>query len=66
MKSVCSPVNTLHDPDPMPVMSKSRQVTLVMRAHHPQSSIPVQEPKEAPIHSPKGEDILSLLVFTHL
>ena len=34
-KSVCSPVNALHDPDPMPVLSKSRQVTPVMRSHQP-------------------------------
>ena len=34
-KSVHSPVKTLHDPNPMPVLSKSRQGTPIMRAHQP-------------------------------
>ena len=34
-RSVCSPVNTLHDPDPMPVLGESQQGTPVTRAHQP-------------------------------
>ena len=36
--SVSFPVNTLHDPDPMLILSGSRQGTPVMRAPHPLQS----------------------------
>ena len=45
-RSLTSPVNTLHDPDPMPVLSKSRQGIPVMRDLQ---SLPTQEPKKLPI-----------------
>ena len=53
-----SPVNTLHYPDPMPILSKSRQGAHVTRAPQPlQSPIPTQEPKNLPIPPPTGEDV---------
>ena len=51
-------MNTLHDPDPMLVLSESRHGTPVMRAPQPlQSPVPAQEPKELSILPPKGEDV---------
>ena len=57
-RSVSSPVNTLHDPDPMLILSESKQGRPVMRPPHPlQSPIPTQEPKKLPIPHPTGEDV---------
>ena len=44
-------VNTLHDPDPMLVLSESRQGTPVTRAP------PTHEPKKLAIPPPTGEDV---------
>ena len=57
-RSVSSPVNTLHDPDAMFVLSECRQGTPVMRVPQPlQSPNPTQEPKKLPIPPPTGEDV---------
>ena len=55
-RSVSSSVNTLHDPNPMPVLSKSRQGTPVTRAPQPlQSPIPTHEPKKLPFPPLTGD-----------
>ena len=57
-RSVSPPVNTLHDPDPMLVLSESRQGTPVMKVPKPlQSPIPIQEPKKPPVPHPTKEDV---------
>ena len=65
-RSVSSPVNTLHAPDPVLTQSGSREGTPVMRVPQPLTSpIPTQEPKKLPIPPPIGEDVypdLCLLV----
>ena len=57
-RSVCSLVNTLHDPDPMLTQSESIYGTSVVRTPQPpRSPIPTQELKNLPIPSPIGEGI---------
>ena len=57
-RSVSSPVNTLHNPDPMLTQSEPRQGTPVTRAPQPlQSPVPTQEPKKLPIPPITGENV---------